>query len=101
MPPPCRAATFGKEAETVVEPGNEVVRPERRGARCRQFKCKRNAVEAPADCRNRRGGLLIRREVWVRLLRPRNEQRHRPVSQHLLQRLRILRRYGERRYAAL
>jgi len=49
VPLQCRAPALDKKTETVVEPGSELLYPESRGACCRQFKSKRDAVEPPAD----------------------------------------------------
>src|SRR5262249_23621720 len=84
----CRAATLGEKIETVVEPSSELLHPERRGAGRRQLDGERDAVELPTDRRYGRGGLLVRGEMRVRRLRPRNEQRDRAVPQHVPQRRR-------------
>ena len=84
--------------ETIIEPGRELFDPERIRPRRRQLDRQRDAVEMPANRRDRRGNAPVRRELRLRRARPRNEQPHGAVSQRVLRVLAALRRDGKRRH---
>ena len=98
MPRQRRAAAARQQVETIIEAGRKLFDPERIRTRCRQLDRQRDAVEMPANRRDRRGNALVRRELRLRRARPRNEQPHGAVLQQVLRVLAALRRYGERRH---
>ena len=84
MPRQRRAAAARQQVETIVEPGRELFDPERRGARRRQLDRQRDAVETPANRRDRRRNVRVRRKLRLRRARPLDEQPNGAVSQRVL-----------------
>jgi len=92
------AATADQQAETIVEVGCYDFHSQRSRAGGREFDGQRNAVQAPADCRDGRCNGLVRLKVRVRSAHPRDEQLNRAISQQILDILGTLSRHGERRH---
>ena len=72
--------------------------PMRSGTGRRELDGQRNAVQAPADCRDGRRNALVRREVRLRRAHPCDEQLNRAISQQILDILGTFGRHSERRH---
>jgi hypothetical protein len=91
------SAAACQQPEAVVQPCRDLVQADGRGPCNGKFKRKRNAIEAAADCRNRRHVFCGCSEMRVKGLHLRNEELDRAVVQQLLRFLLMCRWHTKRR----